>query len=177
MRIFMPASDHETMRALSDAQQQQFIEDGFIRVDRAFPRELAHAGRAILWRDTGCDPDDPTTWRKPIIRLGYYEQAPFRRAVNTPVLHAAFDRLVGKGRWRPRHSLGSFSVRFPGPDNPGDTGWHVDVHAAQLNRGTTPRFVVQPPLHPAEPFRLEREDGDYSPVEIAIRQALQKGRA
>src|SRR5882757_1920284 len=43
------------------------------------------------------------------------------------VLHAAFDRLVGKGRWPPRHSLGSFPVRFPGPDNPGDTGWHVDV--------------------------------------------------
>jgi hypothetical protein len=51
------------------------------------------------------------------------------------------------------------------------------VHAAQLNRGTTPRFMAQPPLHPAEPFRLEREDGSYSPVEIAIRQALQKGRA
>ena len=59
MRIFMPAGDHETMRALSDAQVQQFIEDGFIRIDRAFPRELADAGRAILWRDTGCDPDDP----------------------------------------------------------------------------------------------------------------------
>ena len=91
------AGDHETMRALSDAQVQQFIEDGFIRIDRAFPRELADAGRAIPWWDTGCDPDDPTTWKKPVIRLGYYEQAPFRTAVNTPVLHAAFDRLVGKG--------------------------------------------------------------------------------
>ena len=55
----MRAGDHETMRALSDAQVH--IEDGFIRIDRAFPRELADAGRAILWRDTGCDPDDSAT--------------------------------------------------------------------------------------------------------------------
>jgi len=27
-------------------------------------------------------------------------------------------------------------------------------------------------LHPAEPFQLARADGDYSPVETAIRQAL-----
>ena len=94
----MPAGDHETMRALSDAQVQQFIEDGFTRIGRAFPRRLADAGRAILWRDTECDPDDPTTRRKPVIRLGHYEQAPFRTAVNTPVLHATFDRLVGKER-------------------------------------------------------------------------------
>jgi hypothetical protein len=35
--------------------------------------------------------------------------------------------------------------------------------------------MAQPPLHPAERFRLDREDGDYSPVEMAIRQALQEG--
>jgi len=36
----MPAGDHETMRALSDAQVQQFIEDGFIRIDRPFRGSL-----------------------------------------------------------------------------------------------------------------------------------------
>jgi hypothetical protein len=35
--------------------------------------------------------------------------------------------------------------------------------------------MAQPPLHPSEPIRLERVDGNYSPVEIAIRQALQGG--
>ena len=48
------------------------------------------------------------------------------------------------------------------------------IHAAQKHRGSVPRFMAQPPLHPAEPFRLHREDGDYSPVEIAIRRALGK---
>ncbi len=46
------------------------------------------------------------------------------------------------------------------------------VHAAQPHRGTRPRFIAQPPLLPAEPVRLEREDGNYSPVERAIRSAL-----
>jgi hypothetical protein len=39
--------------------------------------------------------------------------------------------------------------------------------------GMAPRSMAQPPLHPAEPVRLHRLDSDYSPVEIAIRQALE----
>jgi len=269
----MPTIVHEPVRPLGDTQIQQFIQDGFVRLDGAFPRELADQGRAILWRDTGCDPDDPATWTKPVIRLGYYDQEPFKKAANTPVLHAAFDQLVGKGRWRPRPNLGSFPIRFPSPNDPGDAGWHVDVsfpgesgnpderkdfsdwrvnvtsrgrallmlflfsdvgeldaptrirvgshldmarflepagdagmshlvldqmgagrpqamatgeagtvyvchpflvHAAQMHSGSAPRFMAQPPLHPAEPLQLDRKDGDYSPVEIAIRQALRR---
>jgi hypothetical protein len=278
MRIFMPAHEPEPTRALASAQVRQFIQDGFVRIDRAFPRQLADQGRAILWRDLPCDPDDPASWTRPVLRLGYYGDEPFKRAVNSPVLYAAFDQLVGKGRWRPRANLGTFPVRFPSPDDPGDAGWHIDasfpdaagssdekqdfsgwranvtsrgrallmlllfsdvaefdaptrikvgshldiarllepageagmshamlgdlgaaidrpealatgeagtvylchpflVHAAQMHRGSVPRFMAQPPLHPAEPFRLDRADGDYSPVELAIRQALQRRRS
>ena len=46
------------------------------------------------------------------------------------------------------------------------------VHAAQQHRGRMPRFLAQPPLYPAAPLALEREDGAYSPVEIAIRRGL-----
>lgn len=46
------------------------------------------------------------------------------------------------------------------------------VHAAQPHRGTRPRFLAQPPLLPAAPLSLARADGDYSPVEQAIRLAL-----
>ena len=107
---------------LDDSQIERFIEDGFIRLDHAFPRELADRGRELLWRDTGCDPLDRSTWTKPVVRLGDYGQDPFREAVNMPGLHAAFDQLVGAGRWLPRASLGTFPVRFPTPDLPGDDG-------------------------------------------------------
>jgi hypothetical protein len=247
---------------------EQFIEDGFVRIDNAFTKELAAAGREILWKDTGCDPDNPTTWTKPVIRLGDYPQPPFREAANMPILYEAFDSLVGKGRWLPRYSLGTFPIRFPSPEEPGDTGWHAEasfagddgswrlnvnskgrsllmlflfsdideetaptrilvgshldvpkmlqpagenglsfielaqqfnadtlnrpmvhatgdagtvylchpflVHAGQLNHGTKPRFMAQPPLQPAEPLQLYRDDAAYSPVEIAIRRGLNR---
>jgi len=254
---------------LSRTQVRAFIDDGFVRIDRAFSHETAAEARAILWRDTGCDPIDPTTWTTPVIRLGDYGQPPFRDAVNTPILRHGFDQLVGERRWLPRASLGTFPIRFPSSADPGDAGWHVDVsfgvensdvmswranitskgrallmlflfsdvgeddaptrirvgshldiarrlgpagddglslrelaangfeesagraialatgqagtvylchpflvHAAQPHRGTRPRFMAQPPLLPAEPFRLHREGSPYSPVEEAIRKAL-----
>ena len=78
---------------LSSEQVQQFVSDGFIRLNGAFPRDLAVEGCRILWRDTGCDPDDPATWKEPVIRLGDYPQEPFRKAANMPCLHDAFDQL------------------------------------------------------------------------------------
>ena len=255
--------------ALSAAQLDAFITDGVVRLDHAFPTNLAEQGRAILWAATGCDPDDPSTWTQPVIRLGEFSQQPFRDAVNTPVLRAAYDQLVGENRWLPRGGLGTFPVRFPSPIDADDTGWHVDVsfgheapdfldwrvnvtskgrallmlflfsdvgaddaptrirpgshlevarylapageagkslrnmltdrpdwfdtgretlatgpagtvylchpflvHAAQAHRGTRVKFMAQPPLLPRLPLQIDRTDGAYSPVELAIRVAL-----
>jgi len=112
---------------LNESDLEQFVEQGFVRVDGAFSRMTAEQGRAILWRDTGFDPDDATTWTQPVIRLGLYADPPFLEAVNTKKLHEAFDRLVGRGRWLPRVNLGTFPVRFPSAKDPGDAGWHVDA--------------------------------------------------
>jgi hypothetical protein len=111
---------------LTHAQIAQFIHEGYVKLTNAFPRELADQCRAILWRDTGCDEFDPATWTKPVIRLGTYGQEPFAQAANMPVLHQAFDQLVGPSRWRRRADLGTFPIRFPSPDDPGDVGWHID---------------------------------------------------
>jgi hypothetical protein len=266
------ASKKASDRALSEAEIDQFIGDGFVRIDNAFSSETAAEAREILWRDSGCSPNDRTTWTKPVIRLSDYWQPPFREAANTPALHQAFDQLVGRGRWIPRESLGSFPIRFPHPADPGDTGWHVDasfapdpptdnyldwrinihskgrallmlflfsdvaeedaptririgsqlmiarllapageqgmsalelagkavtategakeilatgnagtvylchpflLHAAQQHRGRTPRFMAQPPLYSRVATELTRTNSDYSPVEQAIRQALE----
>jgi hypothetical protein len=206
-----------------------------VREERAaarFSRALAEDCREILWRDTGCDPHDPATWTKPVIRLGDYSDPPFGEAANAPALHRAFDQLVGAGRWLPRSSLGYskgrallmlFLFSDVGEDDAptriragshrdiarrlapaGDGGCSLGelatngfaesahrpqalatgpagtvylchpflVHAAQPHRGSRPRFMAQPPLHLAEPLQLERESGDYSPVEQAIRRAM-----
>lgn len=117
----------ETSRALSAAQIDQFIQDGFVKIEHAFPREFAEDARFILWKDTGCDPVDASTWTRSVIRLGMYAQEPFVKAANTPVLHQGFDQLAGAGRWSPCKSMGTFPVRFPSSDDPGDAGWHIDV--------------------------------------------------
>ncbi|WP_346316878.1 phytanoyl-CoA dioxygenase family protein [Chitinophaga sp. YIM B06452] len=112
---------------LNSIQIKQFIEEGFVRIDNAFPAEVAAEVRSILWKDIDADPNDPATWTKPVIRLGMYSQPPFVQSANTPILHAAFDQLVGKDKWIPCMSMGTFPVRFPSAEDPGDTGWHVDV--------------------------------------------------
>lgn len=112
---------------LNNQQIEQFITDGFVRIDRAFGKDLAKKAREILWKDIPADPNDPGTWTKPVVRLGMYSQQPFVQAANTEGLYAAFNQLVGKTRWLPCMSMGTFPVRFPSPDDPGDTGWHVDA--------------------------------------------------
>ena len=114
------------MDGLTTEQVDRFVDEGFVHLAGAFPREVADAGRALLWERTGCDPHDRGTWTRPVIRLGGYSDEPFRAAATTPVLHAAFDRLVGDGRWVPLQGLGTWPVRFPHDDDPGDEGWHVE---------------------------------------------------
>lgn len=259
----------DTLPALDQAQIDTFITDGFVRLDNAFSSDLASIGRAILWAATGCNPDDRTTWTRPVVWLGEFSQPAFSDAANTPLLQSAYDQLVGPGRWLPKGGLGTFPVRFPLPQDNGDTGWHIDasfghdapdfldwrinisskgrallmlflfsdvgdddaptrirvgshleaarylapagdagkslreilaerpdwfdtgrealatgaagtvylchpflVHAAQVHRGNSVKFMAQPPLPPRMPLQLERPDGDYAPVERAIRLAL-----
>jgi len=56
--------------ALSAAQLDAFITDGFVRIDHAFPEEVAARGQDILWMLTGLDRNDPSSWTTPVIRLG-----------------------------------------------------------------------------------------------------------
>ncbi|MFI6813352.1 phytanoyl-CoA dioxygenase family protein [Nonomuraea sp. NPDC050328] len=113
--------------ALTPHDLDRFVTDGFVLLEEAFPRHLAEECRAFLWRETGLDPDDPATWTQPVVRLLGYGQPPFQAAATTPRLHAAFDQLAGQGRWHPRQGLGTFPIRFPHPDDPGDAGWHMDA--------------------------------------------------
>ncbi len=251
----------------TDGWVESFLRDGFVKVEGAFPGETAERGAALLWERTGCDPRDPATWTRPVHWVGDMAQQPFADAADSPALRAAFDLLVGAGRWSPRRSLGSFPLRFPHEEEPDDAGWHIEasyplpgeeryftnvrsrdrallmlflftdvgprdaptrirvgshldvppvlepygergtsiftvagqvdavsahrptapatgragdvylchpflVHAAQPHHGSRPRFMAQPPLHPAEQLALERADGAYSPVETAIRRGL-----
>jgi hypothetical protein len=115
---------------------EKFVERGYVRIEGAFGPDLAAACRDVLWSQLDAKPDDPATWTEPVVRLGDQAAAPFGEAANTPRLRAAFDLLVGPGRWAPRASLGTFPVRFPSDQPPGDDGWHLD--ASFLGEGEDP---------------------------------------
>jgi hypothetical protein len=103
-----------------------FIRDGFVRVAAAFSPELVEQCCDRLWSQLAARPHDPSTWTEPVVRLGYQAGGPFELAANTDRLRAAYDALVGPGRWLPRTDLGTFPVRFPSPEPPADDGWHID---------------------------------------------------
>ena len=71
-------------RVLTEAQEEQFLRNGFVKLERAFPKIVAEEACAILWRESGYDPGKPVTWTRPVVRIGDCAQPPFREAANTP---------------------------------------------------------------------------------------------
>jgi hypothetical protein len=111
---------------MDDVMVERFLEDGFVRIEGAFPTRVAQDCARLLWQETGYDPADPGTWAEPVVRIPGMAQGPFAAAANSPVLHEAFDLLVGEGRWEPRYSLGTLPLRFPHEEEPDDAGWHIE---------------------------------------------------
>jgi hypothetical protein len=107
-------------------QINEFIRDGFIRLEATFPGDLADECVRLVWPQIGCAANVRDSCNRPVIRHPSWDAPPFTRAVNTMRLHASFDQLVGRGRWLPRRNPGLFVIRFPSVEDPGDTGWHID---------------------------------------------------
>ncbi|WP_369250313.1 phytanoyl-CoA dioxygenase family protein [Streptomyces sp. R41] len=111
---------------MDDEMVERFLEDGFVKIEGAFPPRVAEDCARLLWEETGYDPHDPATWAEPVHWVSGMAQGPFAAAANSPALHEAFDLLLGEGRWEPRYSLGSFPLRFPHEEEPDDAGWHIE---------------------------------------------------
>lgn len=254
---------------LSKEDIEQFMLNGFVRIENAFPQQLADEVVSNLWKDIPFERLNPDSWVKPVIRLGMYTQQPFIDSVNTKKLYSAFNQLIGKNKWIPCQSVGTFPVRFPSIQQPNDTGKHVDasfpgndpsnyfewrinvkskgrallmlvlysdvsendaptiiykgshidvarilytkgdlglsfmelanalgglpkreevyatgkagtvylchpflVHSAQAHKGNTPKFMAQPPLLLKNELTISGSDISYTPLEQAIRMAL-----
>lgn len=112
---------------LEKKEIEHFINEGFVRIPEAFSRDMASEAVDILWGDIPFQRNDPKSWTEPVVRLGMYHQAPFINSVNSPRLHSIYDQLVGRDKWIPCQSVGTFPVRFPVGKEPNDTGKHVDV--------------------------------------------------
>jgi Phytanoyl-CoA dioxygenase (PhyH) len=121
---------------LTDHQVQDFIVDGFVKLEGAFSPQLAKQCRDELWEEIGLSPDEPSGWTEPVIRVACKATPPFIEAANTAQLHRAYDQLAGAGRWLKPSGLGTFPIRFPASHAANDDGWHVDV-----SFGDSPDFM------------------------------------
>jgi hypothetical protein len=109
---------------------EAFMRDGYVPVRGAFGADTARACREMICdvlAERGVSPDDRATWTPPLVRIDCPEGAPFAAAGTSPRLHAAYDELVGAGRWVPRAGVGgTVPVRFPSEEHPEDIGYHIE---------------------------------------------------
>ena len=66
---------------LTPAEIEQFVTDGFVRIDDAFTKEIAASWREKLWAEAKLSPDDPGKW-PPVVRLPGYPEPPGLLAFN-----------------------------------------------------------------------------------------------
>jgi ectoine hydroxylase-related dioxygenase (phytanoyl-CoA dioxygenase family) len=108
----------------SDPDTEQFIEDGYVVLRQAFPREVAASGQSFIRSQIGSIPEGAARPRQRIIHLReVFSGAPFDRVMN-PRLHGALEHLMGAGRAIIHGHFGWWPVLLPGFAGPG--GWHVD---------------------------------------------------
>lgn len=108
---------------LTDAEIEQFVDAGFVRVDEAIPRALAEECDRLVLEQLLIAPDGP--WPHPVVR-GLVEGDVIHRAANSERLLDAVGQLLAGEPWDPRPNLGMFAVRCPSEVDPCDTGWHID---------------------------------------------------
>ncbi|MCA9644204.1 MAG: phytanoyl-CoA dioxygenase family protein [Polyangiaceae bacterium] len=104
------------------AQLEAFLSQGFVALPGALnPNTARAASEAVL-----AAIEHPSGQQEPVARATPAHPA-CARALVSPTLDAAYDLLLGDGRWQPRSDLGSCVVRFPATTPAPDTGWHVDA--------------------------------------------------
>ena len=79
------------------------MRDGYAAVRGAFDAGTAAACREMIWaalRERGVREDNPVTW-PPLVHIDSLGGGLFDAAATSPALTAAYDELIGPGRWTP----------------------------------------------------------------------------
>ncbi|HXZ72903.1 MAG TPA: hypothetical protein VEH31_18810 [Streptosporangiaceae bacterium] len=82
----------------------------------------------MIWgalRERGVREQDSATW-PPLAHIDSLSGGPFTAAATSPALTAAYDELIGAGRWTPPvNAGGAIAVRFPSEDR-ANAGYHIE---------------------------------------------------
>ena len=106
-----------------------FARDGYVVIRGAFDAGTAAACRELIWAamaERGARRDAPATW-PPVMEFDRLTGEAFTAAGLAPALTAAYDELIGPGRWlRPVDTGGAVVVRGPAQDERGNAGYHIE---------------------------------------------------
>jgi hypothetical protein len=140
---------------LAGPELESFVHDGFVVLRGAVGPEVMGACAEQVddqLRQLGIDPQDPATWRSPVVRLDRIASPAALAAGTEPRLLTACGQLLGSNAWAHPIAMGTVPVRFPHADDPGDAGWHVDAgfvaggsyraNLASRGRGLLALFLV-----------------------------------
>jgi hypothetical protein len=106
----------------------RFVRDGYVAVRGAVDAQTVAACRELIWESMarqGVRRNDPATW-PPLVEITDLGAGPFAAAGMCPALTAAYDELIGPGRWSPPVDVGNaVAVRFPSGDR-ANAGYHIE---------------------------------------------------
>jgi hypothetical protein len=106
-----------------------FERDGFVALRGAVDPATAAACRELIWgalARRGVRRDDPARWPAHLNLTDLGGDA-FAAAATVPALTAAYDELIGPGRWMLDGSIGgAVVVRFPREHDRGNAGYHIE---------------------------------------------------
>jgi hypothetical protein len=106
----------------------RFIRDGYVAIRGAVDPQTAAACRELIWAsmaERNVRRADPTTW-PPLVEIDDLRAWPFAAAGMSPAPTAAYDELIGPGRWSPLVDVGTaVVVRFPSADR-ANAGYHIE---------------------------------------------------
>jgi Phytanoyl-CoA dioxygenase (PhyH) len=107
-----------------------FIHDGYVAIRGAVDQETVVACRELIWaamERRGVWQHDRATWPV-LLEMDDVVAEPFAAAGTAPALVAAYDELIGPGRWSaPIHVGEALVVRFPAAeDERANAGYHIE---------------------------------------------------
>jgi hypothetical protein len=114
------------MAVLHVEELEAYRRDGFVRVEEAIPRALADRCRQRLWEALPEDPDDPSTWTRPVVRVYAHTAPELHEAARSPRWVEAIGEVAGPDAAPVPWLSGTTAIRFPVDGDPGDDGWHVE---------------------------------------------------
>jgi hypothetical protein len=120
-------------RVLSDEQERQFLDKGYVVIHDCFSPQAAEEYTRTVWTRLGYDPDDSSTWAEPSVHMPSHRDVDVKEFA-PKAWDAVCDLIGGADRIAHPYTWGDgFIVNLwqgadePwSPASPRSTGWHKD---------------------------------------------------